>query len=58
MPKVSISPECWNCGNIVSDDHICPKCGEHQEDDPEQEEQSHDCCNTNMCSGNSSLDAG
>ncbi len=39
MGKVYLNPECWSCGNITGDDKICPKCGEHLDDDPEQQEE-------------------
>ena len=35
MSKIKLNPECWNCGSTVSNDKVCPQCGEHLEDDPE-----------------------
>lgn len=35
MSKIKLNPECWNCGANTNDDRVCPKCGEHLEDNPE-----------------------
>ena len=34
MARIVSNPECWNCGKVVNDDKICPKCGEHLDDEP------------------------
>lgn len=39
MSRITSNPECWNCGNTVSNDKVCPKCGEHLDDDPELDEE-------------------
>lgn len=32
--------ECWNCGKSYPDsEEVCPECGEHPEDDPDNDEQ-------------------
>jgi predicted amidophosphoribosyltransferase len=39
MGKIFLNPECWNCGNTIRNDKICPKCGEHLEDAPTIQEE-------------------
>jgi tRNA(Ile2) C34 agmatinyltransferase TiaS len=34
MARIIINPECWNCGNTISNSGECLKCGEQYEDKP------------------------